>query len=80
MRIKAAVLMLFILTACQGESFWYQKGRSESDMQIDRYECSTELRDKYGMVGADMNSPAYVADLKECMTKKGYALVEKKKK
>ena len=80
MRIKVAVLLLFMLTACQGEGFWYQKGKSESDMQVDRYECSTELRDKYGMYGADKNSPAYVADLRECMTKKGYTLVEDKKK
>ena len=80
MRMGVVVLLLFILTACGGESFWYQKGKSESDMQIDRYECSTELRDKYGMYGADKNSPEYVADLKECMTKKGYTLVEEKKK
>ena len=80
MRMGVVVLLLFILAACGGESFWYQKGKSESDMQIDRYECSTELRDKYGMYGADKNSPAYIADLKECMTKKGYTLVEEKKK
>ncbi|HEY3198643.1 MAG TPA: hypothetical protein VGJ57_11595 [Nitrospirales bacterium] len=80
MRIKMAVLLLFILTACGSTGIWYQKGKSESDMQIDRYECTIELRDKYGMYGADKNSPAYAADLKECMTKKGYALVESEKK
>jgi hypothetical protein len=32
------------------------------------------------MSGADRISRAFVADLKECMTKKGYTLVEEKKK
>ena len=80
MRMRVALLLLFLLTACAGEDFWYQKGKSESDMQIERYECSTELRDKYGMYGADKNSPEYIADLRECMKKKGYTLVEEKKK
>jgi hypothetical protein len=80
MRINVAVLLLFILTACQGEGFWYQKGKSESDMQVDRYECNTQLRDKYGMYGADKNSPAYEADFRQCMTKKGYTLVQDRKK
>src|SRR5205809_1355969 len=72
--------LMFLLAACASEDFWYQKGKTEADMQIDRYECTTELRDKYGMYGADKNSPAYVADLRQCMIKKGYTRLEDTKK
>ena len=75
-----AMLLMFLLAACASEDFWYQKGKTEADMQIDRYECTTELRDKYGMYGADKNSPAYVADLRQCMIKKGYTRLEDTKK
>ena len=74
------ILLMFLLAACASEDFWYQKGKTEADMQIDRYECTTELRDKYGMYGADKNSPAYVADLRQCMIKKGYTRLEDTKK
>jgi hypothetical protein len=74
------MLLMFLLAACASEDFWYQKGKTEADMQIDRYECTTELRDKYGMYGADKNSPAYVADLRQCMIKKGYTRLEDTKK
>jgi hypothetical protein len=74
------MLLIFLLAACASEDFWYKKGKTEADMQIDRYECTTELRDKYGMYGADRNSPAYVADLRQCMTEKGYTRLEETKK
>src|SRR5206468_11360180 len=74
------MVLLFLLAACASEDFWYQKGKTEADMQNDRYECTTELRDKYGMYGADKNSPAYVADLRQCMIKKGYTRLEDTKK
>jgi hypothetical protein len=74
------ILLMFLIVACASEDFWYQKGKTEADMQIDRYECTTELRDKYGMYGADKNSPAYVADLRQCMIKKGYTRLEEMKK
>lgn len=79
MRPTVVLLLTLFLAACAGEDFWFQKGKTEADMQIDRYECSTELRDRYGVYGADRNSPAYVADLRQCMVKKGYTLEEKKK-
>jgi len=74
------ILLMFLLVACAGEDFWYQKGKTEADMQIDRYECTTELRDKYGMYGADANSSAYVSDLRQCMIKKGYTRPAEAKK
>ena len=79
-RAGVMVLLMFLLAACASEDFWYQKGKTEADMQIDRYECTTELRDKYGMYGADKNSPAYVTDLRQCMIKKGYTRLEDTKK
>ena len=78
--VGVMVLLIFLLAACASEDFWYQKGKTEADMQIDRYECTTELRDKYGMYGADKNSPAYVAALRQCMIKKGYTRLEDTKK
>jgi hypothetical protein len=80
MRAAAIILLTLILSACAKENFWYQQGKTESEMQIAWYECSVDLRDKYGWYAADKNSPAYASDLKECMTKKGYNLLEEPKK
>ena len=80
MRVAAVVLLVVILSACAGEGSWYQQGKTESEMQIARYECTVDLRDKYGWYGADMNSPAYASELKQCMTKKGYSLSQEPKK
>ena len=74
------VSLLFLMVACAREDFWYQKGKAESDMEIDRYECSVQLRDKHGMYGADKNTPEYVSDFRGCMTAKGYTRREEKKK
>ena len=80
MRVAAAVLLVLILSACAREGYWYQQGKTESEMQIALYECRVDLRDKYGWYGADKNSPAYANALKECMTKKGYTLEQEPKK
>jgi len=74
------IIFVLLLSACARDDFWFQQGKSESDMQIARYECTVELRDKHGMYGADKNSPAYASDLKECMIKKGYILLQEPKK
>jgi hypothetical protein len=78
MRLYLLILLLFFLSACATEGRWYQKGKAEADMEIDKYECQTTLRDKYGMFGGDKHSPAYEADLRQCMTAKGYSVLEKK--
>lgn len=80
MRIVAMMMLTFLLTACASEDYWIQKGKREPDMQIDRFECETQLRDRYGFYGADNRTPEYVKELRECMTGKGYTMVEKKKK
>jgi hypothetical protein len=81
MRYRIALMVIMLVAgSCVKEDMWYQKGKAESDMQIDRYECRTQLRDKYGFYGADKNTPAYAADLRQCMIDRGYALVEKPKK
>ncbi len=80
MRATAVVLLVLILSACAREGYWYQQGKTESEMQIALYECRIDLRDKYGWYGADTNSPAYASELKECMTKKGYSLQQEPKK
>ncbi len=79
MRAALIVLFMFILSACAKEQ-WYQQGKTEAEMEIAQYECNVDLRDKYGWYGADKNSPAYARELKECMTKKGYSLVQEPKK
>jgi hypothetical protein len=80
MRIAAIVAVTLLLTACTKEDFWIQKGKREPDMQLDRFECETQLRDRYGFYGADNRTPEYVKELRECMTAKGYTMVEQKKK
>jgi hypothetical protein len=80
MRGAAVILLALSVSACAGEGYWYQQGKTESEMQIARYECSIDLRDKHGWYGADKNSPAYANELKECMTKKGYSLQQEPKK
>lgn len=79
MRVAVVVLLIVILSACAREGYWFQQGKTESEMEIARYECTVDLRDKYGWYGADQNTPAYASELKECMTKKGYSLQEPKK-
>jgi hypothetical protein len=80
MRVTVIVLVTLLLTACASEDYWLQKGKREPDMQIDRFDCETQLRDRYGFYGADNRTSEYVKDLRECMTAKGYTLVEQKKK
>lgn len=78
MYLRLLILLLFFLGACATEGRWYQKGKAEADMEIDLYECRSNLRDKYGMFGADKNPPGYETDLRQCMTGKGYSPLEKK--
>jgi hypothetical protein len=78
MAATGGVALSLLLTACASEGRWYQKGKAEADMEIDQYECRAALRDKYGMFGGDKHSPAYEADLRQCMTAKGYSPLEKK--
>jgi hypothetical protein len=80
MRVAAVVLFIVILSACAREGYWFQQGKTESEMEIARYECAVDLRDKYGWYGADKNSPGYASELKECMTKKGYSLQQESQK
>lgn len=79
--MRAAIsLLMLILSACAKEDYWFQQGKTESEMQIALYECRVDLRDKYGWYGADKNTPAYASSLKECMTKKGYSVPPEPKK
>jgi hypothetical protein len=80
--VKRLLVILLILTTggCASEDFWVQKGKTEPDMQIARYECQTQLRDKYGFYGGETKSPEYVKDFRQCMMNKGYTLQEEKKK
>ncbi len=80
MRVAAVVLLVLILLACAREGYWYQQGKTESEMQIALYECRVDLRDKYGWYGSDQNLPAYAKEFKGCMTKKGYSLDQEPKK
>jgi hypothetical protein len=80
MRVTAMIFLMFILSACAREDYWFQQGKTESEMQIARYECSVDLRDKYGWYGGDKNSPAYASELKACMTKKGYSIQQEPQK
>jgi len=80
LRVAAIILLMLILSACAGDGYWYQQGKTESEMQIALYECRIDLRDKYGWYGADTNSQAYANELKKCMTKKEYSLVQEPKK
>ena len=73
------MVLLFLLTACTKEDFWVQKGKAEPDMQLDRFECEGQLRDKHGFYGADHRTPEYVNELRQCMSAKGYTLQGKKK-
>ena len=79
--MRAAIIgLMLILSACAKEDYWFQQGKTESEMQIALYECRVDLRDKYGWYGADKNTPAYASSLKECMTKKGYSVPQEPKK
>ncbi len=80
MRLGILIFLGMLSAGCASDDMWYQKGKTEADMQIDRYDCRTQLRDKYGLMGDDKRTPAYVTELRQCMTGKGYALVEEKKK
>lgn len=80
MRLRAGFIILILVGGCAGEDFWVQKGKTEPDMQIDRYECQTQLRDKYGFYGAEKKTAEYVKDFQQCMVNKGYTLQEEKKK
>jgi hypothetical protein len=80
MRLRTGLIILMLVGGCAGEDFWVQKGKTEPDMQIDRFECQTQLRNKYGFYGGEKKPPDYVTDLRQCMMDKGYTLQEEKKK
>jgi len=80
MRLGAGFIILILVGGCASEDFWVQKGKAEPDMQVDRYECQTQLRDKYGFLGGDKKSPEYVKEFRQCMMNKGYTLQEEQKK
>jgi hypothetical protein len=74
MRQIVRLLLLILVTGCATSDRWVQSGKTEADMELDTFECRVQLRDRYGLLGSDKDSPQYDTELRRCMTAKGYSL------
>ena len=74
MNLLSAGLALLLLIGCASSPRWVQSGKTEADAELDQFECRVQLRDRYGPLGADKSSTQYDAELRQCMSAKGYVL------